>query len=71
MTQFEFLMALCGLLLGLALAKLMEEFADLARSRDRGRIGLLIPAAVALLPDSGFRGLDRRAASLIRRVPPL
>lgn len=49
MSQFEFFMAFYGLILGLALAKLMEEFADLLRSRDRGKIGLLVPGAVALL----------------------
>jgi hypothetical protein len=49
MSRFEFLMGFYGLILGLALARLMAEFADLLRSRDRGSLGLLVPAGVALL----------------------
>jgi hypothetical protein len=49
MSRFEFLMGFYGLILGLALTRLMAEFADLLRSRDRGSLGLLVPAGVALL----------------------
>ncbi len=42
-------MGFYGLILGLALTRLMAEFADLLRSRDRGNVGLLVPAGVALL----------------------
>ena len=49
MSRFEFLMGFYGLVLGLALTRLMAEFADLLRSRDRGALGLLVPAGVALL----------------------
>jgi len=49
MTRFEFLMGFYSLILGLALTRLMAEFADLLRSRDRGALGLLVPTAVALL----------------------
>jgi len=37
------------LILSLALTRLMAEFADLLRSRERGALGLLVPAGVALL----------------------
>jgi hypothetical protein len=49
MSRFEFPMGFYGLILGLALTRLMAEFADLLRSRDRGKLGLLVAAGVALL----------------------
>ena len=49
MTRFEFLMGFYSLILGLALTRLMAEFADLLRSRDRGALGLLVPTAVLKL----------------------
>jgi hypothetical protein len=44
MTNFELFMAFFGLLLGLALAELMSGFANLARAKDRPKIGLITPA---------------------------
>jgi hypothetical protein len=43
MSNFELFMSFFGLLLGLAVAELMSGFANLARARDRPKIGVITP----------------------------
>jgi hypothetical protein len=43
MSNFELFMSFFGLLLGLAVAELMLGFANLARARDRPKIGMITP----------------------------
>jgi uncharacterized membrane protein len=43
MSNFELFMSFFGLLLGLAVAELMSGFANLARAKDRPKIGLITP----------------------------
>lgn len=43
MSNFELFMAFFGLLLGLAVAELMSGFANLARAKERPKIGLITP----------------------------
>lgn len=43
MNNFELFMAFYGLLLGLAVAELMSGFANLARAKDRPKIGIITP----------------------------
>jgi hypothetical protein len=43
MSNFELFMSFFGLLLGLAVAELMSGFANLARAKDRPRIGVITP----------------------------
>ena len=43
MSNFELFMSFFGLLLGLAVAELMSGFANLARAKDRSKIGLITP----------------------------
>jgi hypothetical protein len=43
MSNFELFMSFFGLLLGLAVAELMSGFANLARAKDRPKIGVITP----------------------------
>jgi len=49
MSNFELFMAFFGLLLGLAVAELMSGFANLARAKDRTKIGLITPVLGLLI----------------------
>ena len=72
MNNFELFMSFFGLLLGLAVAELMSGFANLARARDRPKIGIITPVLgvtiflliMASLLDA-FRKLQEVPVSLI------
>jgi hypothetical protein len=49
MSNFELFMSFFGLLLGLAVADLMSGFANLARAKDRPKIGVITPVLGLLI----------------------